>query len=84
MITQEIHSTLNRNLIQYFARLSDSERPESYIDLEFVESLVQSGADIGSTDSYGQTPLHEVARSWCVDAARFLIHELKADVNAGD
>ena len=74
---------MNRNLIQYFARLSDSERPESFIDLEFVESLVVSGADIGSTDSCGQTPLHEVARSWCVDAARFLIEELRADLNTG-
>ena len=31
------------------------------------------GADINATDIYGQTILHEAAREWSVDVAKFII-----------
>ncbi|XP_052775718.1 uncharacterized protein LOC128213734 isoform X3 [Mya arenaria] len=75
-------SASNRALMQYFAKLGRSESDE-FIDLEFVESLLQNGADINCTDKHGQTLLHEVASKWHIDVAKFLI-ENGADANKPD
>ncbi|KAL3868439.1 hypothetical protein ACJMK2_041246, partial [Sinanodonta woodiana] len=73
----------NRALIEYFAKLGHSKNEDEVIDLDFVDTLLEKGADIRCTDRHGQTLLHEVARKWHVDVARFLI--LKgANVNASD
>ena len=50
----------NRALIQHFAKMADAPHEEAKIDLNFVESLIRNGADINTTDKYGQTVLHEV------------------------
>ncbi|XP_069127944.1 uncharacterized protein [Argopecten irradians] len=73
----------NRSLIDYFAKLGRSKKPDEVIDLDFVETLLKSGAQINCTDKHGQSLLHEVARTWHVDVAKFLI-EQKADVNLAD
>ena len=44
---------------------------------------MDNGADINTTDKYGQTVFHEVARAWHVDVAQFLL-SLNADVNKCD
>ncbi|XP_060072617.1 transient receptor potential cation channel subfamily V member 3-like [Ylistrum balloti] len=73
----------NRSLIDYFAKLGRSTNPAEVIDLDFVETLLKSGAQINCTDKHGQSLLHEVARTWHVDVAKFLL-EQKADVNLAD
>ena len=81
VIRRQMQTAPNRSLIQYLARLSDPEKMEDFIDLEFVDSLIREGADINCTDLFGQSVLHEVARTWHVDVAKFLVIELDANVN---
>ena len=50
----------NEALISYFARMARSDIDEEVIDLEFVQQMLDSGADITCTDKHGQTVLHEV------------------------
>ena len=77
-------STLSsRTLIYYFSKLASSARTEDMVDLDFVEGLLDNGADINLTDKHGQTIFHEVARAWHIDVAKFLI-EKNADVNKAD
>ncbi|XP_071485683.1 uncharacterized protein [Diadema antillarum] len=63
----------NAELIGYFGHLAMSADPNIAIDLEYLELILRRGADINCTDSYGQTVLHEVARTWDPDVAVFLI-----------
>ncbi|XP_046327907.2 transient receptor potential cation channel subfamily V member 5-like isoform X4 [Haliotis rufescens] len=72
----------NRALIQYFAKLGQSQEDEM-LNLDFVDHLLKSGADINCCDKFGQTILHEVARHWHCDVARFLL-EHGANVNQQD
>ncbi|XP_021345291.1 uncharacterized protein LOC110445166 isoform X4 [Mizuhopecten yessoensis] len=81
--TKRMSTASNRSLIDYFAKLGRSTNPTEVIDLDFVETLLKSGAKINCTDKHGQSLLHEVARTWHVDVAKFLI-EQKADVNLAD
>lgn len=77
-------STLSsRTLIYYFSKLAASSRVEDMVDLDFVEGLIDNGADINLTDKHGQTIFHEVARAWHIDVAKFLI-EKNANVNKAD
>ena len=69
--TKEIR---NQSLIHYIARLASSNSDDDEFDFSFVESLLENGADINTADKYGQTIFHEVARSWNVDVARFLLN----------
>ncbi|CAB3992495.1 transient receptor potential cation channel subfamily A member 1-like [Paramuricea clavata] len=70
-------------LLQYLANLAKSNKEDDVFNFEFVESLVQDGANINCMDTNGQTIFHEVARSWNVDVARFLV-EKGANVNHQD
>ena len=63
----------SKELITYFAQLARSKNPNDTIDLKLVEKLIKSGANINVTDKYGQTVMHEVAKNWHTDVARFLI-----------
>lgn len=72
-----------RALIIYFSKLAKSKDEEELIDLNFVESLLDNGADINFPDKHGQTIFHEVARGWHPDIAKFAI-EHGADVNKCD
>uniref|UniRef100_A0A7M5WS19 Ion transport domain-containing protein n=1 Tax=Clytia hemisphaerica TaxID=252671 RepID=A0A7M5WS19_9CNID len=72
-----------RALIVYFSKLAKSKDEEELIDLNFVESLLDNGADINFPDKHGQTVLHEISRGWHPDVARFAI-EHGADLNKCD
>lgn len=67
----------SRALILYFAKLSANMNENEVIDLEFVDTLIKTGADINTTDRHGQTIMHEASRQWEVDVARFLMERGK-------
>ena len=74
-LSESNNSVLERNraLLQYIATLADSNKKNDIFNYEFVESLLKGGADINITDQHGQSIFHEVARSWNVDVANFLL-----------
>ncbi|KAJ8033013.1 Serine/threonine-protein phosphatase 6 regulatory ankyrin repeat subunit C [Holothuria leucospilota] len=78
-------SQCNKELISYFCNLAnlDDTDTEVQLDLEYVDGLIQRGASVNCTDRYGQSILHEVARTWEVEVAEFLI-ERGVNVNQGD
>lgn len=84
-IEQGVDNSLasSKGLILYFAKLATSRDEEETVDLQFVYSLLQGGADINFTDKHGQTILHEIARAWHSDVAKFLLSH-GADINKGD
>ncbi|XP_057317372.1 uncharacterized protein LOC130662503 isoform X2 [Hydractinia symbiolongicarpus] len=68
------HKEKGKDLIKYFikiSRLEDTE--ERVIDFEYLENMLNTGVDINTVDKYGQSVLHEVARTWHTDVARFLL-----------
>ena len=75
----------NRALLIYFAKLArgDPDSATTVVDFDFVESLLQSGADVNVCDRYGQTIFHEAARAWHCDVALFLL-ENGGDLNKAD
>lgn len=74
----------SRALIIYFAKLARASiEHEQELDFEFIQGLLGEGADVNFTDRHGQTVLHEVARIWHVDVAKFII-ENGGDVNKTD
>lgn len=72
-----------RALIVYFSKLAKSRDDNEIIDLNFVDSLLQNGADINFSDKHGQTVMHEISRGWHTDVARFAIQH-GANVNKAD
>ncbi|XP_019626747.1 PREDICTED: transient receptor potential cation channel subfamily A member 1-like isoform X4 [Branchiostoma belcheri] len=66
-------SASNRAFISYFAKLGKVDGSDDFVDLDFLENLIDNGANVSSTDRYGQSVLHEVARAWHVDVAKFLL-----------
>ena len=78
-------SASNRALLIYFAKLAkaDPQSPTTVVDFDFVDSLLQSGADVNVCDRYGQTIFHEASRAWHCDVALFLL-EKGADINKAD
>ena len=83
MPTETLSKSSNKALILYFSKLARGKSNGDELDLDFIESLVNNGADINTADKYGQTVFHEVARTWHIDVAKFLLH-LKADINQAD
>ena len=69
-------------LLIYFWKFTD-HHDEQEIDLEFLQSLIDSGCDINCKDEHGQTILHAIVRDWHPDVALFAIHN-NIDVNAQD
>ena len=63
----------SKELIHYFVSLAKNKDREKTVNLDFVEALIKDGADPNRGDKYGQTVLHEVARVWHPDVARFLM-----------
>ena len=68
LVSQERHAaknqmviTNNRYLIQYFAKIGKDYSHTVTINLDYVEGLLNNGALIYATDTYGQTILHEVS-----------------------
>ena len=70
-------------LIIYFANVAKSKDDDEKLDLKFVSSLLQNGADINFGDRHGQTMIHEVARGWHTDVMKFAILH-GADLNKAD
>ena len=70
---REAQNVRNHALIHYLATLANSNSTKDTFDFDFVESLLKNGADVNSTDKTGQTIFHEIARSWNIDVAKFLI-----------
>ncbi|OCT75011.1 transient receptor potential cation channel subfamily A member 1 isoform X1 [Xenopus laevis] len=69
------------SILKYFIHLTKNVNEP--IDLCLIDGMISKGADINEPDRYGQIVLHQVAKSWQIDVARFLI-ERKADVNKAD
>ena len=66
--------TRNRALLHYIATLAVSNSETDEFNYEFVQSLFDGGAKVNeAVDTYGQTIFHEVARSWNLDVAAFLL-----------
>lgn len=63
----------NRALLQYVSTLANSNHKNDAFNYEFVQSLLDGGADMNVSDQHGQTMFHEVARSWNTDVAKFLL-----------
>lgn len=80
---RNIAKSSNKTLLIYFAKLARSQNEGDELDLDFIESLVNNGANINTTDRFGQTVFHEVARTWHPDVALFLL-ALRADINQAD
>lgn len=72
-----------RALIVYFSKLAKSRDDNETIDLNFVDSLLQNGADVNFPDKHGQTIMHEISRGWHIDVAKFAIQH-GADINKSD
>ncbi|XP_028395796.1 transient receptor potential cation channel subfamily V member 3-like [Dendronephthya gigantea] len=79
----EAQKVRNHALIHYLASLANSNNNDDIFDFDFVQSLIENGADVNSTDKSGQSIFHEVARSWNLDVALFLL-EHGADLNQQD
>ena len=73
----EAQKVRNHALIHYLASLANSNNNDDIFDFDFVQSLIENGADVNSTDRNGQTIFHEVARSWNLDVALFLLEHGK-------
>ncbi|MEE6463151.1 hypothetical protein FKM82_005801, partial [Ascaphus truei] len=77
VVPQDSPSTI----LTYFIHLARNE--EEQINLNTIDKLVAEGSDVNEVDKYGQTAMHEVAKSWHTEVAQFLI-ERQADVNKPD
>lgn len=67
---EDKNSTANNLLISYFAFLGmSSDRQKA--DFLFIDNILKY-ADVNAKDEYGQTLMHEVAREWSTDFAKFL------------
>ena len=73
----------NQALLQYFAKLSSYANEDDSLDTEHIQSLLQEGASVNTSDRFGQTLLHEVSRTWGVDVAQFFIEQGKASKSLG-
>ncbi|XP_040210884.1 transient receptor potential cation channel subfamily V member 6-like [Rana temporaria] len=71
----------NDTVLNYFIKLSKNE--DEQINLETIDQLLSKGCDVNEVDKYGQTAMHEVAKSWHIEVAQFLI-ERQAKVNKAD
>ena len=64
----------SKALLVYFMELATTEDDElRLVNFDYLEQLFISGVDVNVTDRYGQSIMHEVARIWHVDVARFMI-----------
>ncbi|XP_065055117.1 uncharacterized protein LOC135683708 [Rhopilema esculentum] len=72
----------SKAFIIYFSKLAHAPETE-LVDFDFVESLLDGGASVNSTDKHGQSVFHEVARNWHPDVAYFLLQK-GANINKAD
>ena len=82
----QVHASLasSRALIIYFGKLARANlEGEQELDFDFLDRLFEAGADINFTDRHGQTIMHEVARIWHTDVAKYVL-ENGGDVGKAD
>ena len=79
----KISKASSKALIIYFAKLARGLSEKDELDLDFIEGLLDNGADVNSSDRHGQTVLHETSRAWHTDVAKFLLKH-GADINKAD
>lgn len=75
-------STMNQGrgkwLLKYFIALSEITDPDQKkVDYEHLEMMIASGVDVNCVDKHGQCVMHEVARIWHTDVARFFLQHGK-------
>ncbi|KAL5252312.1 hypothetical protein ACHWQZ_G015174 [Mnemiopsis leidyi] len=70
-------------LLFFFMEISEYEGYENSVDLAYLNTLFERGADINATDKIGQTVLHDVARLHKATTAKYFIRS-GIDVNAQD
>ena len=64
----------NETLIKYFINLARKDNDqEKLVDFQHLSDMFQSGVNINTTDKHGQSVMHEVARIWHTDVAKFLL-----------
>ena len=80
--THKRHNASSRALLIYFAKMAKKTNKEK-VDYKFLSSLISSGAHINVCDKHGQTVMHEVARNWNIDVAKFFIVN-GVDMNRAD
>ena len=80
---RDLSKSSNKALIIYLSKLARSKNLDDELDLDFIESLLNNGADINMSDRYGQTVFHEVARTWHCDVGHFLLKQ-NANINCTD
>lgn len=80
---RDLSKSSNKALIIYLSKLARSKNVDDELDLDFIESLLNNGADINTSDRYGQTVFHEIARTWHCDVGQFLL-EQGANINSTD
>ena len=60
--------------LKYFCDMEKRDKDhEILVDYQHLSNLFQSGADINTVDEYGQSVMHEVARVWQTEVAKFLL-----------
>ena len=72
----------SRALIIYFAKMARKGSTER-IDYQFLDSLFKGGGNVNVSDKHGQTVLHETARNWNTDVAKYFLSR-GAHINQGD
>eukprot|EP00111_Clytia_hemisphaerica_P000466 TCONS_00001333-protein len=73
----------SKMLISYFARLGTGEDDEATINLNFIQNLIDAGANINQEDAYGQTLFFSIVRDWNTDVAEYALTE-GAHINHAD
>uniref|UniRef100_A0A8C5N5B2 Ion transport domain-containing protein n=1 Tax=Leptobrachium leishanense TaxID=445787 RepID=A0A8C5N5B2_9ANUR len=68
-------------ILKYFIHLAKHE--EEQINFHIIDKLITEGSDVNEVDRYGQTVMHEVAKSWHTEVAQFLL-ERHVDINKSD
>ena len=63
--------------------MGSGEDDTDVVNLAFIESLLNAGADMNYPDVYGQSIFFAIVRDWHTDVARFAI-EKGANVNHQD
>ena len=81
-IKKDKTAAASKALIIYLSKMANKGSKET-VDFRFLDSLILGGANINVTDKHGQTAMHEIARNWNTDVAKFLI-DLGANVNQAD
>ena len=74
---------LNQQLLNHFITLNEQYSDDDEVDFDLLYDLVKKGANVNAIDIYGQTILHEAAREWSTDVAKFLVM-LGGNVHATD